>query len=297
MALEQFTLSTIARLRLKNLFWPSPEDPQFVAKLTRQQGRPVRAPKFVARKHQVTVESVAGYPCFIITPHGADTTRMIYYLHGGAFTLPMSRPHWSLASYLATHTQQSVCLPAYPLVPQYDYRDIHHHIVTVYQRVLQRVEPEYVTVMGDSAGGTLALVLPLLVSTRQQPGRVMALSPAVDLTMENPQIDDLESRDPFLPLAAIRHFMPRYYTDASPKAPHISPLYADYTDVRSRISLMNAGRDLLSPDTALLHDKLTALGIDHDYLYEPEAFHAWPIAPAPSAKKARQQLVEWLQVS
>ncbi len=291
--LDKYATSVVAKLRVKRLVWPRAADPDFVQKMTRWQRRTPKLPSTaISRELDVNVTMVGDYPCVFLAPPDTSTKRILY-IHGGAFVLPITNAHWRLAADLARQTRATVVVPLYPFVPGNTYKEIHAHILQVYRDLLTQASAGDISVIGDSAGGNLALVLPLLVTAKERPGKAVALSPVVDLSVSNPAIDQLETRDPLLPLDAIRHFLPEYYAERGAKDPIISPLFADYRGVKTRFYIMNGGKDLLSPDIELFHKKLADDGVDHEYLYAAHLPHAWPVLPLRAAGEARRILAEW----
>ncbi len=291
---EKALAALLAKLKIKRWLWPQLDDPNMLDKFIKLQQKPVVLPSKQSLKGlDISQEMIDDYWCFTIKPKKSPSKNHIFYIHGGAFILPISSNHWRLITDVARASKASVTVPLYPLVPEHDYRPVHRHIKKVYDMTTKQYDPDNITVIGDSAGANLALVLPLLVAKSKQPKNVIALSPVVDLRANNSDIDKLEPVDPFLPLDTIRHVLPRYYGSLDPKDPIISPLFANYKKVRPKLHLLTSGKDLLSPDVELLHKSLKEQSIDHEYVYHPHLVHAWPILPTRSAKNTRRQIAKW----
>ena len=92
-----------------------------------------------------------------------ESDRVILQLHGGGYILGMSDGHRLLALRQAVLTRASkVYYVEYRLAPQHVYPAALEDAVTVYQRLLARgIEPQNIILVGDSAGGNLALELVL----------------------------------------------------------------------------------------------------------------------------------------
>ena len=94
----------------------------------------------------------------------------------------------------------TVVAPLYPKIPFASAADAYAAVEPLYRRMVDQYGSAALQVMGDSAGGGLALGL--VQRMRDQgvalPKRVVALSPWVDVTMSNPAIAALESGDPVL---------------------------------------------------------------------------------------------------
>lgn len=292
--IDKHLTTLTAKLRAKRFMWPKADDPNFVEKITKRQHQTPRRPTASLLKGlEMTTEDVGGYECITISTKYPKKNREILYIHGGAFVFPITSLHWKAIADIAHKSGTPVVVPMYPFVPEHTYKNIHTHIKQVYDKIITSVDPPSVSVIGDSAGGNLALILPFLVSLNRQPGCIIALSPVVDLSADNPSMDIIEPSDPLLPLDAIRLLLPRYYAEKSAKDPIISPLFADYGNIRSKLYILNGGKDLLSPDIMLFHKTLTSEGICHTYVFEKHLPHAWPILPLRSAPRTRAKIAEW----
>ena len=97
---------------------------------------------------------------FIISPKREKTSdTLIFYLHGGAYVAEMSKNHWNFIQSVVQDTGATVVLPDYPLTPKYNYKDVFNMIEPIYKKMIQKVESKNIIVMGDSAGGGMALAL------------------------------------------------------------------------------------------------------------------------------------------
>ena len=289
------SLTTLtAKLRAKRFMWPKVNDPDFIEKITRKQHQASSQPATsLLNGLGIKTEVIEGYECITITPKNPLKDRRILYIHGGAFVFPITKLHWKAIADIVRKSNIPAVVPLYPFVPEHTYKDIHAHIKYVYEKIITSIDPSSVTIVGDSAGGNLALILPFLVKASRQPGHIIVLSPVVDLSADNPSMDVIEPTDPLLPLDAIRFLLPRYYVGKTAKDPLISPLFADYTKITSNLYILNGGKDLLSPDIELFHKMLEKKSIQHTYIFEQHLPHAWPILPLRSASAIRTQIAEW----
>ena len=292
--LDNILITVIAKLRIKKLLWPSADDPEFLRKITSKQRENSRyLPWWMMRGFTVSCMDLNGYSCYAVSPKSQHISGQILFIHGGAFVLPISNLHWRTITDLVRRTGQTLIVPEYPLVPGSNYVNIHNQILAVYEMIKTTTHHDKISVVGDSAGGNLALALLQLIDKSEQPGNVVLLSPVVDLRVSNTLIDKLDAVDPLLPLSAIRHLLPRYYTGSSANDPLISPLFADYSKTYSKLYILNGGKDLLSPDIELFHRELLRQNVPHCYVFEKYLSHAWPIFPLSSSRGTRKHIAEW----
>lgn len=158
---------------------------------------------------------------------------------------------------------------------------------------------------GDSAGGNLSLGLPLSTLKADPkalyPATILAISPAVEATHDNPDIPKIEPYDPMLTKA--------YCLDASGKwrgawpttDPRLSPLYADLSVFKERnIHVVGVvGKyDVLAPDDLLFVEKSRKAGISCEWLLWNKQMHCFPLAftfGLPEAVEALNWIVRKLQ--
>ena len=115
-------------------------------------------PAGLRKRHDVRSRQVGGFPCHSVTPRGRTADRAAVYLHGGAYVSEISPQHWTLVSRLADAGVR-VEVPSYGLAPEHTYREAYPFVTAVYRELLTEVEASTVTILGDSAGGGLALGL------------------------------------------------------------------------------------------------------------------------------------------
>ena len=134
-----------------------------------------------------------------ITPAN-PTGEYVVALHGGAFIWPPLIVHWLGYSVMAYQTGATFEVPIYPLIQQGGTAG------TVVPKVAGFISAEIaahgasrVSVLGDSAGGTigLAAVQYLVANHEPVPASMVLLSPLLDQGLTNPNIGFIN--DPFFP--------------------------------------------------------------------------------------------------
>lgn len=296
--LDRLLVTIAAKIRLKKYLWPSHKDPNFFKKIDSWQKSANIAPKKrYLRGVTLKVHDINGYACYQISKNKSTSSKRIFYIHGGAFVFPVLQAHWRFVTFLVRQSGYTAIVPLYPLVPRHTYKDIHSHLKTVYLRMFKNEDPHDIFLIGDSAGGNLALVLPLILPKQMSPKNIIVLSPVVDLSASNPEMEIIEPQDPLLPLETIRYLLPSYYKGLDVKNPIISPIFADYRYCGSRLSIFNGGKDILSPEITLFHQKLLDSRIDHEYVFNEYLPHAWPLLPLFAARDSRAKIVDLLLTS
>jgi monoterpene epsilon-lactone hydrolase len=131
--------------------------------------------------------AVRGFPVWSLAVAGTTPGRTVLYLHGGGYVGGVDRFHWLYVTRLARRLGVRVVLPAYPLAPEHTWRDALPPLVDLVEQVAI-ASPQGVVLMGDSAGGGLALALAQQVARRPgpQPTSLVLVSPWLDLTGGTP---------------------------------------------------------------------------------------------------------------
>ena len=119
------------------------------------------------------------------------------YFHGGSYLAEMTGKHWDFIDKLVHDTGVTVVLPDYPLAPQYNYEDAFNMVLPLYEKILEKVKQENLILMGDSAGAgmSLSLVQKIAEDKLVQPSKTILISPWLDVTMSNKEIDEVQKRD------------------------------------------------------------------------------------------------------
>lgn len=205
---------------------------------------------------------------------------VIIYLHGGTY---VDRPlyfHWQFLDKLANNTKAEIVIPMYPLAPVHTYIDAYTYLTEFYQSYISEHPNANVILMGDSAGGGLALGLSIEFGIKniKMPDHLILLSPWVDISMSNEEIKEYEKIDPMLKMPKIKLCAQSWAGDKNLKYWKLSPLYGDFSKL-GKVTIFTGTRELLYPDCKLLAAKLekanvdynlvTAVGCNHVYLFYP----------------------------
>ena len=224
-----------------------------------------------------------GFPTYTVTASSGGTSHQVLYLHGGGYVFDIASQHWSFVSRLAERLDATVTVPLYPLAPKHTWRD---SLPPLTKRLVElSVGPAPVTVMGDSAGGGLALSL-----VHQAPdavARVVLLAPFLDATVSSPESVRLERIDPWLGVAGGREAGRLWAGDDDPARPEVSPLFGDHTNLPPTLVLVG-GRDCLAPQARDLAERG---GPAVELVDQPDLVHVYPLLPIPEARPAIERIV------
>ncbi len=256
--------------------------------------RPIdrHAPKRAFRaRYDFRVDDAFGHPCYTLAPRTGERAHAprILYLHGGCYTYEITGFHWDFLGKLVDALGATITVPIYPLAPEHDHAEAFAMLEPLADRLLA-IEPGRVVVMGDSAGGGLALALATRTAT-PKPRAVILLSPWVDIALADPAIDAFEARDPMLGRGGLVAAGAMWANGSDPMDPRVSPIHASFAGLPP-ITIFIGGRELLLPDAHRLRDRLIDAGITVTLHEEPSMFHVWPLVVVlPEAKRALTHIV------
>jgi epsilon-lactone hydrolase len=189
----------------------------------------VAAPEGVSFEADI-VGAIPGWWC---RPRQARSANVILHLHGGWFNWGSAQAFRHLVGHIAASAGANAFIPNYRLAPENVFPAAVNDVESCYDGLIERGFAR-IAVTGDSAGGTLALVLLRLVTERTPPGRVIpvgavALSPVTDLTLTGQSWKTRAVADPYFIESQARELVRSYLNGADAAAPNASPLYGDLT--------------------------------------------------------------------
>jgi monoterpene epsilon-lactone hydrolase len=252
---------------------------------------PSGPPDRLRRRHDVTSRMVGGFPCHTVAPRARPAGRAVVYLHGGAYIGEIAPQHWALISKMADAGVR-VDVPIYGLAPQHTHREAYAFLTEVYRELLADVDASGISLVGDSAGGGLALGLAQTLDDAglPQPGRIVLLSPWLDLTLSNPDLPAVEKRDPWLSSAGLHEAAKVWAAGDDPTDPRLSPGNGRLAGL-APVDVYVGTREICLPDVLLLQERARAEGADVQVTICAGAVHVYPLVPAPEGRAAARTIV------
>lgn len=227
---------------------------------------------------------------FYLNERGASG-RTVLYLHGGAYWHDFSPFHWRYLKRLIRRTDARVIAPAYRLAPHGTFRDAFALTVPLYRAYRAENPGQKLILMGDSAGGGMALALAehFAAEGLPAPDELILFSPWTDVTMQNPAMQKLVPADPWLTVSL--RVPGLCFADGADRTDYrINPLFGDLHALKN-VLLVTGTRELLYPDTMLLYDGLKAEP-SNELLVGQGMLHVYPLIPIPEAEAATRRVVE-----
>ncbi len=222
----------------------------------------------------------------------SETSPVILYLHGGGFVFPQTPLHRSMLAKLTHDVKGRTLMIDYRLAPEHPFPAALDDCMAAYQYLLDEgIAPQRITVMGDSAGGNLALALMVAVRDKGMPlpSLGVSISAPTDLTLENPAHG---LPDDILHPRTVDRFTTAYVGRGDAHNPLISPLFADLRGLPPLL-MYAGGIEALASDSERFAKAAEAAGVDVKLHIYPRMWHVWQLAP--DLPQARQSLDEITQ--
>lgn len=219
----------------------------------------------------------------------------LLYFHGGSYVDAPTPFHWRFWQHLTRETDVTIYIPIYGRAPNHHCQRTVAHQKNVYVKLLEQYGAANIVVMGDSAGGGLALAVCELLAEKNipQPKKLILFSPWLDVDMENDCSAQIES-DVALNLEELK-FWGECYRGKLPRGNFLaSPLYG-ITEKLPEMHVFVGGSELFLNDCRLLKQIAEQKGVKIS-LYEWEGMqHVFLMYPIPEAKEGRIKVEEILR--
>ena len=252
-------------------------------------------PRWLVRRLHVSSFEFAGMRVW--TMRSAATARTaghhIVCLHGGGYVHEATTTHWRHYATTARDTGASVIVPIYPLAPKSTAETVVPKIADLVSSLVSEHGADAVSIYGDSAGGGLALAASQELVRRgaQTPAGMVLISPWLDVTMTDPEIDNID--DPALNRTMLETSGLQWAGDLDPMNPLVSPLFGSLDGQPSTV-VYSSSLDLLCVDTIRLQVKAIAEGANIAFVLRKGLIHDWAISPLPEAVAVRPDIYRQL---
>jgi monoterpene epsilon-lactone hydrolase len=234
-----------------------------------------------------------GVPCTAVSAPGTRSDRVLMLAHGGGTCLGSADDYGEFSYRLSKAADCRVVVPDYRLAPEHPFPAALDDCVTVYRWILDQGNVHGVAVLGESAGGGIALSVAVRVRDEgvRQPDALVLVSPLIDLAAEGASLTERAQLDP-LPIALmIKRMGGAYLAGRDPKStPLASPLYADLNDLPPLLVLVGE-REGLYDDAVRVAEKVRAAGGDVELEVGEGQLHIFPVFDfLPEARAATDRI-------
>ena len=244
-------------------------------------------------------EVIAGVPGYWFTPELVNGGEVVIFLHGGGYIYGSIESHRAMVSHIAKAIERKVLLVEYSLAPEHPFPAALHETVAVIQELV-RANPDFqFSIMGDSAGGNLAMSTALkLKSLDAKPALYHVLiSPWVNMETVYPSYQKNEKLDPIITKDFIQYAAGLYMAGHNPKDPLVSPVHGDFKGIGPTLILVGAN-EVLTDDSVFLYEALEKAGVLSELKMYDGADHVWPLVDIRSehSMEALDEIIDFITV-
>ena len=204
---------------------------------------------------------------------------LVIHFHGGGYVLGVGRPHWTLLADIIRRTGVAAWMPDYPLAPASTASETVAWAADIYAAAATEAAAagRPVVLMGDSAGGGLALSVAVAARDRglPMPASLVLLSPWLDVGMTAPNGEELDRQDLMLPRRGLLAAGKAYAGGAGVADPLASPLFADLTGLPPTTVFASTTEQLRADAHRLAACAAQIPGWRVDVREAPDMVHDW----------------------
>ena len=212
-------------------------------------------------------DTVGGISGVWAKPGGARPHKgtAILHLHGGWFNLGTASAYRNFVGHIASSAGAAAFIPDYRLAPEHRFPAAVADVEACYRGLVDKGINK-IAVTGDSAGGSLALVLLSIAGARaykgpRAPVGAVAISPVTDLALTGESFETRAEADPYFTKSQVAGLIASYLGHADPTDPLASPLYGDLTGLPP-IRVHVGDDEVLLDDSRRYVERAVAAGVD-----------------------------------
>ncbi|TNF09484.1 MAG: alpha/beta hydrolase [Bacillota bacterium] len=257
-----------------------------------------KLPLKVIKTYNIETHEVDGQKMYVWHGDKKEHQSVILYIHGGAFVKRQNTMHFNLFKKLVSKTGCLLIAPDYPLVPHAKVDDIYKHLERCYHQARQTYKTKQMILMGDSAGGGLALGLAQRLSEKEniKNQELILISPWLDVSMTHPKVVDIQKEDPILNYQTLKDIGLMYASSYALNDPIVNPLEGTFEGIK-HIALWSGTYDILYADAIQLEEKLVKHNIDYEmHIYE-KMLHTWIYFGIRESLKAIDEIIQTIKKS
>jgi acetyl esterase/lipase len=257
--------------------------------------QPAREPLDVTYRE----ETIGGVPGIWALPNGSDQSRVLLYTHGGGFAVGSAASHRKLAGHVAKALDVTAFVLDYRRAPEHPHPAQVEDGTAAFTALTERgIEPADITTIGDSAGGNLAIAIPLALRERglPLPRQVIAFSPWLDMHCDGETLVANATTDALITVPLLQGMIAGVLAEGKidPATPLANPLYADFTGF-PRLYINAGSAEALLDNATRLADRAKLAGVDVTLSVADGMQHVFPCLAgnAPEADAEIARIAAW----
>jgi monoterpene epsilon-lactone hydrolase len=243
-------------------------------------------PASLHKQCAVDVRDVGGHRIFTVRPRGGGPVRgQVLYLHGGGYVNPPAFLHWWFIARLVKTLGVVCTVPLYPRAPEHQCEEGIAFAGEVYRQHVSEHGAQNLLVMGDSAGGGLALAV--LQQAEAAPAGLILNAPWLDAGVSDSSQVEIERGDWLLNSFTLRTWGQWWAGPRDLRDPLVSPLFGDLSGLPPTLMFCGSA-DILVADARRL---AAAAPGKVRYVEEDGLMHVYPLMSfLPETRRAWREI-------
>jgi monoterpene epsilon-lactone hydrolase len=223
----------------------------------------------------ISVEPIEGVNCNWFVPDRFDKNKIVIYLHGGMFVLGSIEGYKAMISHFASAFSTKILFIEYALAPEKPFPNAVNDVLKVYREIIHRYPEAKISVMGDSAGGGLAVTL-IKVAFEEKllmPSGVILMSPWLYLRGNTESYETRKKMDPILTKEKLMEYADYYAANHWNEADPGQFTFNSFPP----LFILVGSNEILFDDSKLFYEKIKRLQRDAQMKEYENQVHGWPL--------------------
>lgn len=289
---SRVVLPLVITVRGSKRMFSSPE--RTLASVARFGKNPARfgPPARLVRSRQIDRSDATGWPVFTVSPRRGTPGRRVVYLHGGCYVFEIDPVHWAFIAKIADEACVTVIVPIYPLAPRGTAATVVEVAADIVAAEIAEVGSDNVSVVGDSAGGGMALAVAMELRDRGLAPlhSTVLISPWLDVSCTDQRLAQIDPRDPWLAVPGLRAAGELYQAELADDDWRVSPIHGSLAGL-GPVTMFSGTRDIVNADARRLAPLAAAANLPLNFIEDEGMLHVYPILPMPEGDAARAVVV------
>jgi monoterpene epsilon-lactone hydrolase len=224
---------------------------------------------------KISSESIEVVNCHWFVPDNFDKNKIVIYLHGGMFVLGTIAGYKAMVSHFASAFSTRILFVEYALAPEKPFPNGINDILKVYREIIRKYPDAKITLMGDSAGGTLSATLIKMASEEklQMPSGVALISPWIYLRGNTESYETRKNLDPILTKDKLMEYAGYYAGNNWNEADPGQFIFSNFPP----LLILVGSNEILFDDSKLFYEKIKLLQPDTQMKEFENQVHGWPL--------------------
>ena len=282
MSLKYSVLRGIIKATGVKKMWDKPAE-DLIRKRKKLNAR-MKIPKLRDKALDIDTVRIGGFPVMRMMQK-SGSKRADLFIIGGGMIMPPSSGDLKKAVKIAKETGLDLYVPFYPLCTDYPLSRAYMMIHAVYASMLERYEPESISVLGTSSGGNLALGLVAYINANKlgtpMPGHIIAISPGTCVADEEEwrRMRELDRKD-FLISAQYMKTAEEIMRCGSDSVPDYMLFLqnGDFTNC-PRVTFIYGSDEVLYAVAPSFEAAMNRYGVKYNMIVGQGMFHCYPFYP------------------